>query len=224
MAKRLLKSTIVAAIFGLVGTLTWELVAVARVAERFRAHTAVSVDFINFTRSPILISVFVLVFVAIFAYCFWLFRRGRQLPVPMLAGVFGFVLVWTIAALFISSISRQPQPVPFPLVSIVVFFSSVIAIFGFYGGVLGGCWLRLRVRYIHSTGRLMAESAIPGVVLGGLFPLLFSIIPGYTARSTTPSTPLENVIPVVIFAVAGCLISMSFGYTFRRRLITPTAL
>jgi hypothetical protein len=166
-----------------------------------------------------------LVFVAIFAYCFWLFRRGRQLPVPMLAGVFGFVLVWTIAALFISSIFRQPEPVPFPLVSIVVFFSSVIAIFGFYGGVLGGCWLRLRMTHIHSTARLMAESAISGIALGAMFPVLFFIMPGgYTARSTTPSTPLENVIPALIFAVAGCLISMAFGYIFRRRLITPTAL
>ena len=222
MAKRLLKSTVVGVIFGLVGTLTWELVAVARVAERFRAHTAVSVDFINFTHSPILISVFVLISAATFAYCFWLFRRGRQLPVPMLAAVFGFVLLWTIVALFIFSVYRQPQPVPFPLVSIVVFSSSVIAIFGFYGGVLGGSWLRLRVRYIHSTGRVMAESAIPGVVLGGLFPILFSIIPGYTARSTTPSTPLENIIPVVFFAAAGCLISLAFALTFRRRLITPS--
>jgi membrane protein DedA with SNARE-associated domain len=69
----------------------------------------------------------------------------------------------------------------------------------------------------------MAESAVPGVVLGALFPVLFFIIPGgYIARSTTPVTPRENLIPAVIFAVAGCLTSMAFGYAFRRRLITPS--
>lgn len=143
----------------------------------------------------------------------------------MLAAVFVFVLAWTIAALFIFSISRQPQPEPFPVVSIVVFFSSVIALFGLFGGALGGCWLGLRLPHIHSTARLMAESAVPGVELGALFSSLFFIIPGgYTARSTTPVTPLKNLIPAVIFAVAGCLISMAFAYAFRRRLIAPSVL
>jgi hypothetical protein len=224
MAKGLLKSTVIAAVFGFVAALTLELVTVARFASRYHAHTSVSMDFGRLTRSPILLSVFALVFAATFAYCFWLFRRSRQLPLPMLAAVFAFVLVWGTAALFISSISREPQPVPFPLVSIIVFFSSVIAMFGFYGGALGGGWLRLRLRHIHSTGRLIAESAIPGIVLGALFPVLLFIIPGdYTARSATTSTPLESVIPVVIFAVAGCLISMAFGYSFRRRLVTSSS-
>jgi hypothetical protein len=184
MPKRVLKSTVVATILGFVAALTWELVTVMQIG--WRHDSAVGVDFARFARSPILISVFALVFVATFACCFWLFRHRRQLPVPMLAAVFGFVLAWTIAALFIFSISRQPQPEPFPVVSIVVFFSSVIALFGLYGA-LGGGWLRLRLPHVHSTARLMAESAVPGVVLGALFPVLFFIIPGgYTARSTRP--------------------------------------
>ena len=223
MAKGLLKSTVIAAVFGFVATLTLELVTVARFGSRYHTHTSVSMDFGRLTRSPILLSVFALVFAATFAYCFWLFRRSRQLPLPMLAAVFAFVLVWGTAALFISSISREPQPVPFPLVSIIVFFSSVIAMFGFYGGALGGGWLRLRVRHIHSAARLMAESAIPGIVLGALFPVLFFIVPGgYTASATAPSTPFEKVIPVVFFALGGCLISSAFALTFRRRLITPS--
>lgn len=201
---------------------TWEFVVLLRVSWRF--HAAMGVDVVYVLGSPLALGLFALVFVTTFVYCFRTFQTGTLIPIPLLASIFGFLTIGAIALALVSSISPQQPPPQFPVLAAVGFFSSFFAVLGFYCGLLVGTWLRLRLSHIHSTLWLLVESSIAGIVVGALGTLVLLGAPSsYEARSDASPHRLLFVAPFLFCAAAGCLISMAFALTFRRRLITTSA-
>ncbi len=218
MIRNVLKSTFIASLIGMVVVMSWRLIPMVRLS--FSSNAGVGFPLGHLLLSPIMLTVFTVIFVGAFVYCMHSFRRRRQLPTAIVGAVFGFWVVGLAAAAVISPIFRQPHS--FPVLPLILFFSLCFAVVGFYSGTIGGAWLQTRTGRIRSVRRLVAESAILGALLGPFSALLIFIILAHcTAGPIASSTPLENIIPVVICTVAGCLISLAFALTFRRRLITP---
>jgi ABC-type polysaccharide/polyol phosphate export permease len=136
-----------------------------------------------------------------------------------LASLFSFGMVGGTAFAVLFLFVRDPQPSAAPLLPVLFFFSSCFAVVGFYGGIVGGSWLDLRSRQIHSTRRLLLESAGTGIAFGLAFACLVLLSPSYRAGSERSFHGLSLFLLLFLFGGFGCAISLIFAAAFRKRLV-----
>jgi hypothetical protein len=133
-------------------------------------------------------------------------------------GLSSAMLASIVAAIIFTLLSAVPPlvdthaPSTWDLAKTIVLLLPITAAscgsFGALAGILGGVFLVLRRSHIHSTGRLMVESAIAGFVLGFGFPFFDRILNRFTNNWAILSAP------------AGMLCSVICAAIFRRQLIS----
>ena len=84
--------------------------------------------------------------------------------------------------------------------------------FGFLCGVLGRSYLLLRIRFVASGMRLLAEAAFFGILLGSLFPLFHALM-GWGPRGDW-----LNWKGLVFSAAVGCSTALLYAAIFRNSL------
>jgi hypothetical protein len=88
--------------------------------------------------------------------------------------------------------------------------------FGLLAGVAGGSVIYLRRKRIHSTKRLLAESAIAGFLMSCLFPFFDAAMNSFFLKSFQPL-----VIPgqIILYPVLGIPSALICALVFRRYFI-----
>lgn len=175
----------------------------------------------------LLLAAAVLIFGAIFGYCFFQGRKGLHASLALVGGVLSFFAGWllTFSLIWLGLRNNPPQPAhEFKVViDLILFFATSIAAVAFYAGTIGGWWLGVRSRRIHSMGRLLVESAIAGAVLGNLIPLFYLCFL-FSLGNWLYSSPNTSIRPFAFVACAFCsfvglVVAEIFAVVFRRRLV-----
>jgi hypothetical protein len=128
------------------------------------------------------------------------------------------ILVSVISALLFTVINAVPPlprtllPTVWDLVKTTVLLLPITAVscgsFGALAGIVGGTFLVLRRRRIHSTRRLMIESGIAGFILGLGYPFFDRLLNHYAQGWAILSAPV------------GLICAMICAASFRNQLIT----
>lgn len=217
MALRIAKSAAVALVASVVCANTYLLALVTSISLRGPYRGAVAFDVVSLFRQD---ARFWLVVAATFclvtAYGLRSLNRGAPLPLPLMAATLSFLVTSAASGLFLSAVwAASPHPDAEPVwVLAIGMWSLDAATFAFFAGLAGGAWLAQRRTRIHSTGRLVGESAAAGASLGAVMGLLVVLL------GTPPAPPREMLILSLLFALPGSVCAVLVGLALRGRIVS----
>jgi len=141
------------------------------------------------------------------------------LKVAALGALLG-TLAPALAITFLSGLRNGSLLHPLDAAETVLLLCPVTAVscgpFGLLAGAAGGTAIYLRKRHIHSNKRLLAESAIAGLLMGCLFPFFDAAVNSVFLKSFQPL-----VIPgqIILYPVLGIPCALICALVVRRNFI-----
>ena len=150
-------------------------------------------------------------------------QTSRPFAFALRVGAFNAFLATLISALaiaLISSIGNGTRPNILEIGKTTFLLCPITVVsfgfFGFLAGVAGSAWIYFRKQRIHTTRRLLVESAIAGLLMGALFPFLDAAANSSPITSISPSRNPAQILLCLALSIACALL---WAFVFRKRFV-----